>query len=359
MQKWLFYICNLIITMQTSENKKIKIVAAWVYVGIAMLLIQVLLGGITRLTGSGLSITEWKPIMGALPPLNEKDWLIAFNKYQQIAQYKYLNTHFTLNDFKFIFFWEWFHRQWARFIGVVFLLPFIYFLVKGYFKKWMINPLIILFLLGALQGAIGWIMVKSGINDTDIYVNHIKLAIHFISAMILICYALIFALSLTTNKEEKVKDASLKKILLVTIFLISIQLLYGGFMAGLKAANAAPTWPLINGMLIPNNLGSIFNDRITIHLIHRTLAYILFFITVYYWFKAKKINYSSLFNQYKNWPFILIIVQIILGIASVLVSPHIKIGSFGMFEWLALFHQLIGMCLLLSFIAVNYLIKFK
>src|SRR5215475_5432448 len=134
-------------------------VAIWLLIGIGMLVIQVLLGGITRLTGSGLSITEWKPIMGALPPMNDQQWNEAFDKYKQIAQYKYINSSFTLSDFKSIFFWEWFHRLWARLIGVVFIIPFVIFLIQKRFKEKMIRPLIILFLLGALQGLVGWIMV--------------------------------------------------------------------------------------------------------------------------------------------------------------------------------------------------------
>ena len=118
-----------------SADKQNRIIARWLLIGVAMLVVQVLLGGITRLTGSGLSITEWDPIMGAIPPLNETQWQHAFKGYQQIAQFKYLNSNFTLSDFKFIFFWEWFHRLWARLMGVVFLIPFIYFLIKGYFKK--------------------------------------------------------------------------------------------------------------------------------------------------------------------------------------------------------------------------------
>lgn len=146
-----------------------------------MIMIQVVLGGITRLTGSGLSITEWAPIMGSIPPLNDAQWEAAFENYQQIAQYKYVNNHFTLSDFKFIFYWEWFHRVWARSLGVVFAIPFIYFLIKKYFLKEMILPLIILFILGGLQGFIGWFMVSSGLNESSLlYVSHIRLAIHFI-----------------------------------------------------------------------------------------------------------------------------------------------------------------------------------
>ena len=126
-----------------QEERSNRIVANWIFVGVAMLIVQVLLGGITRLSGSGLSITEWKPIMGALPPSSETEWQQLFQQYQQIAQYKYINNHFVLSDFKFIFFWEWFHRLWARLIAIAFAIPFVYFIAKKHIKKEMINPLII------------------------------------------------------------------------------------------------------------------------------------------------------------------------------------------------------------------------
>src|SRR5690554_963452 len=166
------------------EDIKRKRVAYWLLTGVFMIVVQIIIGGVTRLTGSGLSITEWKPIMGTIPPLSEADWMEAFEKYQGIAQFKYLNASFTLSDFKFIFFWEWFHRVWARSLGVVFAIPFIYFLVKKYFSKDMIGPLILLFLLGGLQGLIGWIMVQSGLNDTDLHVSHIRLSVHLMAALV-------------------------------------------------------------------------------------------------------------------------------------------------------------------------------
>src|ERR1700733_3779441 len=137
-------------------------VTNWVLIGVFMLVIQVILGGITRLTGSGLSITEWDVVTGALPPLNHAQWLEAFDKYRQTPQFRFLNSGFSLSDFKFIFFWEWFHRFWARLVGVVFLVGFAGLLWKRKIRPEMIRPLIILFLLGALQGAVGWIMVVSG-----------------------------------------------------------------------------------------------------------------------------------------------------------------------------------------------------
>ncbi|MBA4139599.1 MAG: COX15/CtaA family protein [Segetibacter sp.] len=349
-----------------QADKSTRIVANWIFLGIAMLIIQVLLGGITRLTGSGLSITEWKPLMGALPPMNEAQWQKAFNGYQQIAQFKYLNRHFSLSDFKFIFFWEWFHRLWARIIGVVFLIPFTWFLIKGYFKSWMVVPLVILFLLGALQGAIGWIMVQSGLNDNDLYVSHIRLAVHFMAAMILIGYALIFGLKLSVGETSRVGDRRLLHGAIIIAVLVCIQLIFGAFMAGLKAATAAPTWPDINGMIIPAGMfgnGGFFHNvvhnKITIHFIHRTLAYIIAVSILIWWLSSRKNSYSSAFNKAKNLSMFFVIAQIILGVLTVLNSRVTGRGNFGAFEWLAQLHQLTGMLLFLSLIAVLYLLSAK
>lgn len=168
--------------MDTTARSS-KLVATWLLVGVGMTVIQIALGGITRLTGSGLSITEWNVITGTIPPLNEQQWMEEFNKYRQTPQFYLLNFDFTLSDFKFIFFWEWFHRLWAKLISMVFVVGFIWFLLKGHFKKEMIRPLLILFLLGALQGAVGWIMVASGLTGDAVYVKPTRLALHFIFAL--------------------------------------------------------------------------------------------------------------------------------------------------------------------------------
>lgn len=346
-----------------NTEKSQRIISNWLLIGVGMLVIQVMLGGITRLTGSGLSITEWDPIMGALPPLSENQWQQAFEKYQQIAQYKYINNNFTLSDFKFIFFWEWFHRLWARFMGMVFLIPFIYFLVKGYFRKWMITPLIMLFLLGGLQALIGWLMVRTGLNDTNVYVTHFSLAIHFMAAMLLIVYTLVFALSLRIPREQRVKNSPLRNAAVTITILLCVQLIYGCFMAGLKAANTAPTWPDINGQIVPVNMFSngfiegVLHNPIAVHFIHRTLAYIIFILTIWWWIKASKTSTSRIFKKAKNWPLILVCSQVILGILTILSSTQIVAGKFGTFEILAEMHQLTGMLLLLSFASVIYILK--
>jgi heme a synthase len=318
-----------------------KLVANWIFIGVGMLIVQVLIGGITRLSGSGLSITEWKPIMGFLLPSSEAEWQQDFDKYQQIAQYKYINNHFTLADFKFIFFWEWFHRLWARLIAIAFAIPFIYFLVKKHIKPNMVKPLIILVLLGALEGALGWIMVKSGLNDTNVYVSHIKLSIHFISAMFIISYALYIGLSLVNTPNNFIYNLKLKKITISLIILLAFQLIYGAFMAGLKAANTAPTWPLINGMLVPDvifNKGlmdALLFNPISIQFIHRLLAYILFFFIIYWSIKIRKNHPSNPLKTANTISLVFVFIQVVLGIASVLLSTKIVLGSFGIFEWLA------------------------
>ena len=347
-----------------QQDRSTFIVAKWIFLGVGMLIIQVLLGGITRLTGSGLSITEWKPIMGAMPPLTQRAWEATFIQYQQIAQFKYINQYFSLADFKFIFFWEWFHRLWARLIGIVFLVPFLFFLIKKYFKDWMVAPLVILFLLGAMQGALGWIMVKSGLNDSDVYVNHIKLAVHFMAAMLLISYALVFGLKLTVSPSQIIADKPLYKGAIFLILLVSLQLIYGAFMAGLKAAAAAPTWPTINGYMIPpaGKVGfwnNIIYDKLIIHFIHRTLAYTIGIAVFYGWWKAKRNLSSNLLKKSINFTFFVVLLQIALGILTLLSSTKIVAGKFGLFEWMAQLHQLTGMLLLLSLTTVAYLTSKK
>lgn len=345
-----------------QENKRRRAVSYWLLAGVFMIIIQVLLGGVTRLTGAGLSITEWKPIMGALPPLSEQEWITAFDKYKQIAQFKFLNSHFELSDFKFIFFWEWFHRLWARMLGVVFAAGFIYFLIRRYFDKQMIIPFIILFILGGMQGLIGWIMVASGLNDTDLYVNHIKLAMHFMAALLLLCYTLWFALQLLIPAEKRIENKKLHNLTVFVIVLLCIQLVYGAFMAGLKAAMAAATWPTINGMWIPDKLmvQSFINHPINVHFMHRTLAYLLFASVIYWFVKAKKVSVAqsaATLRKYKIWPLVLVCLQLLLGIITVVSAPKMVFGKFGQYEILAELHQLVAMFLLMALMVNLYVIR--
>ena len=344
------------------HNKKKKAVAYWLLAGVIMIIIQTLLGGVTRLTGSGLSITKWNPIFGILPPLNARQWNAAFEGYKQIGQFKFMNSDYTLSDFKAIFFWEWLHRFWARMLGIVFVAGFVFFLIKRYFDREMIRPFLVLFLLGGLQGLIGWIMVASGLNDSHLYVDHIKLALHFVSAMALACYTLWFALQLLVPEEKRVANNKLHNYTVFIILLLFVQLTYGAFMAGLKAAQSAPTWPLINGMWIPDGLSarSFISDKINVHFMHRGIAYLLLTLLIYWFAKAVIIgrnNQTSTLNKTKWWPFILVTLQVTLGIITVLSSSLIVPGRFGTFEILAELHQLVAMFLLMSLVVNLYVVK--
>jgi cytochrome c oxidase assembly protein subunit 15 len=348
----------------TSTDRSSKLVARWLLLGVAMTVIQIALGGITRLTGSGLSITEWKVVTGALPPLNTQQWMAEFEKYRNTPQYQLLNFDFTLADFKFIFFWEWFHRLWARLIGLVFAAGFIWFLVKGYFRKDMIRPLVILFLLGALQGAVGWIMVASGLDGDAIYVKPTRLALHFIFALGLLCYTYWFALRLLVPGQERIRNRNLHNWVVAILCVLTIQLMYGALMAGHKAATVAPTWPTINGQWVPENLFTghsvllnFIDNKVLIHFIHRGLAYLLLILILVFTVKLNRLHGPRLLMRTKWLPFGIVLSQALLGIATVLFSLRIVPGKWGPFEWMAQLHQLTGMLLLLSMVLMLYLLR--
>lgn len=348
----------------TDISRKNRMVAYWLLTGVFMIIVQTLLGGVTRLSGSGLSITEWDVVTGFLPPLNHHQWLEEFAKYRQSPQYRFLNADFTLSNFKSIFFWEWFHRFWARLIGIVFAIPFIYFLVKKYFNKEMIMPFVVLFCLGGLQGAIGWIMVQSGLVGDAVYVQPTKLAIHFVFAMILACYTLWFALQLLIPATGRVVKRSLKSLYIVVFLVLLVQLVYGALMAGNKAAAAASTWPTINGDWIPRGMGTsatghpLLDNKITIHFIHRGIAYLLFALIVIATIIAYKVkDNSSTFKKYWWLPMALVSVQVLLGIFTVLTSLHIVPNNWGFFESFAELHQLVAMFLLMAIVTQLYLIR--
>ncbi len=342
-------------------------VAIWVYAGVVMLLIQVILGGITRLTGSGLSITEWNVATGIVPPLNTTQWQEAYIKYQLTPQFRFLNSGFGLADFKFIFFWEWFHRFWARMVGVVFLVGFAGLLWKKKIRPGMIRPLIILFLLGALQGAVGWIMVASGLTGDALYVEPIRLALHFVFALGLIVYAFWLALQLSVPDNTRLADrraTTLRNWTIAILVILVFQLGYGALMAGHKAANIAPTWPRINGDWIPAALFSrkpllqdLAGNPITVHFIHRGLAYLLVAGVLIWTALAIRLTPVHGFFRPLRWlPLLLIMVQVLLGISSLLTSPWIRPQHWVAFDWLAQFHQVTGLLFLLTMIGMLYLV---
>jgi cytochrome c oxidase assembly protein subunit 15 len=361
----LAYLCGAMASKNFISSRP---VAIWVYTGVIMLVIQVILGGITRLTGSGLSITQWNVATGVIPPLNAAQWQEAFSNYQQTPQFRFLNSGFTLGDFKCIFFWEWFHRFWARMVGVVFLVGFAGLLLKGKIRSGMIRPLIILFLLGALQGIIGWIMVASGLVGDAIYVEPTRLALHFVFALGLIVYAFWLGLQLSVPDKDRLipgrQVSSLRGWTIAILVVLFFQLIYGALMAGHKAANVAPTWPTINGSWIPSGLfrgqtvlQELAGDPITVQFVHRALAYGLLVMVMVWSVKAARLPVVPAFFRPFRWlPLMLIGVQIILGISSVLTSPWIRPQHWVSFDWLAQFHQATGLLFLLTMVGMMYFV---
>ena len=344
-----------------TQQRNQRQIANWLLIGVGMIIVQVLIGGITRLTESGLSITEWKPLTGALPPMSNTAWMAEFDKYKVTDQFKYVHPNFSLSEFKFIFFWEWFHRTWARLMGLVFLFGFIYFLVTNKFNKRMIRPMVILFLLGALQGFIGWIMVKSGLVPEKYFVGHIELTTHFIAALGLLCYTFWFALNFLIKAKHQAVNKFLHHFLLVILVVFTVQLIYGGFMAGLRAAPVAPTWPDINGTMIPSTMNemqpflkNIVSNTITVHFIHRTLAYLLLILIAAWWIKAGAIKGNKLFDRLRNAFGLLVLVQVVLGICTVLNATYPN-----RLVWLGVSHQFTGMLLLMVLISLLFIVPGK
>ena len=353
------YLCaaNSFLFMNALQQKNNKQVAIWLLIGVGMIVVQIVIGGITRLTESGLSITEWEPIKGALPPLNEADWLLAFNKYKTTDQFKYVHQSFTLSDFKFIFFWEWFHRVWARLLGVVFLIGFVYFLMRKKFSRQMVFPMVILFLLGAMQGLIGWIMVKSGLLPQRFNVGHVELTTHLIAAIILLAYTLWFALSLLPGMQQKIISNQLRRMVYALIILLFFQLIYGGFMAGLKAAAAAPTWPNIQGSLMPAGITELspladnfVNNKLMVHFMHRGLAYLLFLTGLFFYIKTLQLKPNKRFVNFAHGFIIILGVQVILGIITVMHGAQPKALVF-----YGVAHQFTAMLLVISITCLAYL----
>ena len=343
---------------ELEKNRHDRQVSNWLLLGVVMIMVQVVLGGITRLTESGLSITEWNPITGALPPLNETSWQIEFEKYKGTDQFKYIHQQFSLSDFKFIFFWEWFHRLWARMMGMVFLIGFVYFLITRRFKKNAVIPMAMLFLLGALQGAIGWIMVKSGLVPEKYFVGHIELTTHLMAALGLLCYTLWFALSLRIDNQQKTYNSFAKNGLISILVVLLIQLMYGGFMAGMKAAVVAPTWPDINGAVLPLQatelspfLKNIFFNPLMVQFIHRSVAYLLLALSIYWWIKSARVG-NELFQKLRNLFFLLILLQVALGIVTVINSTYAN-----RLVWLGVSHQFVAMLLLANVTTLLFVVR--
>jgi len=333
-----------------------RIVSFWLFVICALIFLIVIVGGATRLTDSGLSITEWKPIMGAIPPLSEGDWRLAFEKYKEIPEYKQINQGMTLEGFKMIFWWEWGHRFLGRLIGVVFLLPFLFFWARGMIRHDFVPGIFGLFILGGMQGALGWYMVKSGLAER-VDVSQYRLAAHLGLAVLIFGFALWWALGLRkyARKEGDLMIGGLRLSAFGLVCLIFLQIISGAFVAGLDAGLAHNTWPLMEGQLIPDGLGimspwyaNLFENALTVQFDHRMIAYAIFiWILVHLFALRQSVELIDISSGVKMLASV-IVLQIVLGITTLLM--HVPI-------YLALMHQ--GLAVIAFGAAVYHLRRLK
>jgi cytochrome c oxidase assembly protein subunit 15 len=266
----------------TAAAAHTRPVRVWLLTVAALIFLLVSIGGATRLTGSGLSITEWQPIMGIVPPLSDAAWQEAFAKYKQIPQYQLVNKGMSLAAFKTIFWWEWTHRFLARLVGFVFAVPFVVFLAMGRIPRTLLGRLAGIFALGGLQGAIGWYMVSSGLSERT-SVSQYRLALHLSLAILIFGAVLWVAMSLGQRKRETSgAPQSLRRGAALLVGLVFVQIVVGAFVAGLRAGAGYNTWPLMEGQLIPQGLGALspwwanlFENALTVQFNHRVLAYVL------------------------------------------------------------------------------------
>ena len=314
--------------MYTVNPKINNQLSLWLITMFWIIAIMIVVGGLTRLTDSGLSITEWQLFSGILPPLNNNDWIMYFNLYKKIPEYELQNYNMTLQEFKIIFWWEWGHRFLGRVIGISFLIPLVYFSFKIKFYK-LLNLYLIFFLI-CFQGFVGWYMVSSGLVDR-VDVSHFRLSIHLLIAFLIL--SLIFWNYLKTkviNNNKKRINVFLPLIFLILVF---IQIVVGAFVSGMDAGKIYNSWPLMGNTYFPNDNDfkdlfklSAFSDPSLVQFMHRNLAYLIMF---FYFFIFYKIYKNKIYDLYKsiNILGIFIILQIILGIYTVIYGAQLYIAA--------------------------------
>ena len=312
-------------TVNPKINNQLSI---WLIAMFIIISIMIVVGGLTRLTDSGLSITEWQLFSGLLPPLNQNDWILYFNLYKEIPEFKLQNFNMTLQEFKVIFWWEWAHRFLGRLIGLFYLIPLIYFSFKVKISK--ILDLYFIFFLICFQGFIGWYMVSSGLVDR-VDVSHFRLSIHLLIAFLIL--SLIFWNYLKFQNYKYISDGINSIIPFIFLVLILTQIVIGAFVSGMDAGKIYNSWPLMGGTYFPNdnkieNLFklSVFSDPSLVQFIHRNLAYVIGFFYVLIFFKVYKNKINKLYRSVNVLGFF-IILQIILGIFTIILGAQIYIAA--------------------------------
>ena len=320
------------LTATTGATDRLRPVRIWLYAVAACVLLMVVVGGITRLTESGLSITSWKPISGTIPPLNDAQWQAEFDAYKQIPQYQVDNIDMTMDGFKAIFFWEYLHRLLGRLLGVIFLVPFLVFLVQRRLPRTLAWPLAGLFVLGGFQGVLGWWMVSSGLSELT-SVSQYRLAAHLTAAALLFIALIYVPRSLEPGRAPGPVTASNIWTGVILLVLILIQIAAGAFVAGLDAGMGYNTWPLMDGAIIPDGLGvmqpfwrNLFENALTVQFVHRCIAYVIVaYLALALWRQSRHGGFAGV-NGWLPRIAAFVLLQACLGIATLLFSVPIGLA---------------------------------
>jgi len=311
-----------------------RIIAGWLFAVLAMVIVMVILGGVTRLTHSGLSMVDWRPVSGWLPPIGDAEWRAVFAEYRKFPEYEQVNRGMTLSEFKSIFWLEYLHRLWGRTIGIAFALPMILFVVKGWVDRRLASKLVVLFVLGGLQGVLGWYMVKSGLVDRP-DVSQYRLTAHFTAALVIIGALQWVAMGLWRGAADAGGvSAGFRRFAVVLFVLITLTAVSGGFVAGLDAGFHYNTFPLMNGELIPEDLFPLsplylnfFEDITTVQFDHRILAETVFALVMVFWVWVLKSDLEPARTLPVNALGVAALVQVSLGILTLLLAVPVAIAS--------------------------------
>jgi len=332
--------------MFVNRDVKLKLINHWLISIYFLLVLMIVVGGLTRLTDSGLSITKWELFKGILPPLNDNDWENYFSMYKEIPEFIYLNSNITLNEFKIIFYWEFFHRLLGRFIGIFSIIPLLYFFYKFKNSNISLKKYLSISILVLIQGIIGWFMVESGLTER-VDVSHFRLATHLFAAFVILSLVFWFILELSDTKRFDYKIPS--SLIFLLLFLIFVQIIFGAFLAGLDGGLIYNTWPDMNGFFFPDDISNLdynFNELLAtpsvVQFIHRILAYLLTIVIIYF-------NYIYIKKKLPLVPLIIfnisILIQVFLGVVTLLSGAKIFYASL---------HQIGSIFVVSSFLYIAY-----
>jgi len=315
---------------QNSQYQHAAILGYWLLFCAAVVYIMVVVGGITRLTQSGLSMVEWEPIMGIIPPIGEAQWMDVFNKYRQSPEYLKINAGMSLDAFKSIFYWEYGHRVLGRVIGLIYFIPLVFFLLRGMVPRAWYARLFGLFILGGLQGLMGWYMVKSGLVDVP-HVSQYRLTAHLGLALVIFSAMLWFAFDFLRG-ETRVNHASRAylKATAAVVLLVFTMMLSGGFVAGTKAGYIINTFPMMNGEWVPSGWLSmqplwqnLFENPVMIQFVHRSIAVVVFVCVV----TSVVIATKQRFKTAASWVLAIMLIQVCLGISALVMKVPVALGA--------------------------------